>query len=242
MIILGQSLVVAAADVRVIVANPLRAVFGELGPQFERDTGHKLTISVVGSPAVKRAIDAGNAFDVAVTSTSVIDEMVSEGKLVAATRAPVAYARLGVGVRAGSRKPQVSTVESLKRALLNARSVAHSAEGSSSAYVKSLFGRLDIADQMMPKLKPMSGAGLLENIANGEDEMVVVSIPTIDAAPGVELAGSLPSELQTAISFAAGVVAGAREPEAALALIRHLTGPRATATLKSKGWEPGAPP
>ena len=145
-------------------------------------------------------------------------------------------------MRAGAPKLDLSSVEAFKRALLNARSVAHSAEGASSPYFQSLLGRLDIAEQMKPKLRPMSGGGgLLQNIASGEDEIVVVSIPTIVAAPGVDLAGPLPSELQTAISFAAGILTSAKEPEVAQAMIRFFTSPKATATLRTLGWEPGAP-
>ncbi len=242
MILLSHGFAAKAAEIKVIAAGPLTAVFKELGPQFERDTGHKLVTSFAPTAVVKRKIDAGETFDLAISVTSGIDDWIKEGKIVAAARAAVAYVGLGVGVRAGAPKPDIGSVEASKRALLNAKSVAHSTEGASAPYFKGLLERLGIAEEMKPKLKPMATttAGL-KSVASGEVEIVIFSVPTIAAAPGVELVGPFPSELQTYISFTAGVSTAAKEPEAAQALIKFLTSPVAVAVIKAKGMEPGTP-
>jgi len=241
MILLSHGFAAKAAEVKIIAAGPLTAAFNELGPQFERDTGHKLVTRFAGTSVVKREIDAGETFDLAISNTSAIDDWIKEGKIVAATRVAVGYAGLGVGVRAGAPKPDIGSVEASKRALLNAKSVAHGAESASAASFKGLLERLGIAEEMKPKLKPMGDGATYKGVANGEVEIVVAVVPGIVAAPGVELVGPFPSELQTYISFTAGVSTGAKEPEAAQALIKFLTSPAAVAVIKAKGMEPGTP-
>ena len=241
MILLSHGFAAKAAEVKIIAAGPLTAVFKELGPQFERDTGHKLVTRFAATSVVKREIDAGETFDLAISITSGIDDWIKEGKIVAATRAAVAYAGLGVGVRTGAPKPDIGSVEASKRALLNAKSVAHGAESASAASFKSLLERLGIAEEMKPKLKPMGPGAAYKSVASGEVEIIVAVVPGIVAAPGIELVGPFPSELQTYISFTAGVSAGAKEPEAARSLIKFLTSPEAVAVIKGKGLEPGTP-
>jgi molybdate transport system substrate-binding protein len=241
MILLAQGFAAEAAEVKVIAAAPMTAAFKELGTQFERDTGHKLVTKFAPTPLVKREIDAGETFDLAISVTSGVDDLIKEGKIVADTRAAVAFSGVGMGVRAGAPKPDISSVDALKRTLLNAKSVAHSAEGASVAIFRGLLERIGIAEEMKPKLKPMAGTAS-QSLASGEAEIVVLFVPTIVAAPGVELVGLFPSELQTYISFAAGIGIGAKEPAAAQALIKFLTSPAAVAVIKAKGMEPGTPP
>lgn len=214
-------------------------VINTLGPQFERDTGHKLVTRFASTSVVKREIDAGETSDLAISVTSGIDDWIKEGKIVAATRVAVAYTGLGVGVRAGAPKPDIGSVEAFRRALLNAKSVAHFAESASAASFKGLLERLGIAEEMKPKLKPMVGGAIYKSLTSGEVEIVIAVVPGIVAAPGVELVGSFPSELQIYVIFAAGVSTGANEPGAAQALIKFLTSPAAVAVIKAKGMEPG---
>lgn len=241
MILLLHGFAAKASEIKVIAAGPLTAAFNELGPQFERDSGHKLVTRFAGTAAVKREIDAGETFDLAISNTSAIDDLIKAGKIVAATRVAVGYAGLGVGVRAGAPKPDIGSVEASKSALLTAKSVAHGAESASAASFKGLLERLGIAEKMKPKLKPMGDGATYKGVASGEVEIVVAPVPGIVAAPGVELVGPFPSELQTYISFTAGVSTGAKEPEAAQALIKFLTSPAAVAVIKAKGMEPGTP-
>jgi molybdate transport system substrate-binding protein len=240
-VVMLQGPAAEAADVKVIGAIPMAGAIKELGAQFERDTGHKLITKFVSGPVVKREIDAGETFDVAVSITPVIDALIKEGKLVPDTRADVAYVGVGVGVRAGASKPDISSVDAFKRTLLNAKSVAYSAEGAAGTYFKGLLERLGVAEQMKPKLK-LSGSGSIavRAVAAGEAEMAVVAISNIMEV-GLDLVGPLPSELQRYISFAAGVSPSAKETEAAEALIKLLTTPAAIAAIKAKGMEPGAP-
>ena len=240
MILFALGLAAEAAEVKVIGANPMKPAVQELGAQFERDTGHKLVTKFVSGPLVKREIDAGETFDLAISITPLIDGLIKEGKIVAGSRADVAYAGVGVGVRGGAPKPDIGSVEAFKHALLNAKSVAHSPEGPSGVYFKGLLDRLGIAEEMKPKLKPMSGDALAKAVPSGEAEMIISSMPDI-MTEGTVLVGPLPPELQLYIRFAAGVGTNAKEPEAAQALIKFLTSPAAVAVIKAKGMEPGTP-
>lgn len=228
------------AEVRVIAATPMSGVLTQLGKQFERDTGHTVSARFVSGPVVKREIDSGQPFDLAVSITPVIDALVKEGKIVAATRADVAYAGVGVGVRAGAPKPDVSTVEAFKSALLNAKSVAHSADGASGDYFKDLLARLGIAEQMKPKLRPLPPDALAQAVPSGAAEMIVVTMSVI-VGGAAELVGPVPAELQFYNSFAAGAGANAKQMAAAKALLAAMTAPTAAAVIKAAGMTPGAP-
>ena len=150
------------------------------------------------------------------------------------------YAGVGVGVGAGAPKSGIGSVEAFKRALLNAKSVAHSAEGPSGVYFRSLLDRLGIAEEMKPKLKPLSGDALAKAVPSSQAELIVSSMPDI-LAEGIVLVGPLPAELQSYIRFAAGVGANAKEAKAAEVLIKFLTAPAAIPVINAKGMEPGSP-
>lgn len=240
LLLLLQTPIAHGAEVRLIGATPLTFVAEELGLQFERNTGHKLITRFVSGPIVKREIDAGETFDVALSITPVIDALVKEGKIVAATRADIAYAGVGVGVRSGAPKPDISTVDAFRRALLDARSVAHSSEGASGTYFKSLLERLGVADQMKSKLRPMPADRIAQAVPAGEAEMIVVTMSVI-VGSAAELVGPIPPELQFYNSFAGGVGANAKDKDAAAALIRFLTAPAAAVVIRAKGMEPGVP-
>jgi molybdate transport system substrate-binding protein len=241
LVLFVQCLTAAAAEVVLKAADPLTRVINELGPRFERDTGHKLVAKFTPGPVVKRDIDAGEAFDIAITVTPLIDALIKERKIVAGTRSDVAYSGIGVGVRAGAPKPDISSVEAFKRALLNVKSVAFAAEGASGTYFRNLIERLGIAEQMKSKLKPLPFDVLIKAVPSGEAEMIVVTTSII-VAGAAELVGPVPSELQFYNSFAAGVGTDAKQTEAAEALIRLVTSPTAVTVLKANGMEPGVPP
>jgi molybdate transport system substrate-binding protein len=227
-----------AADVKLIIATPMAGAVKEIGAQYERDTGHKLITKILSGPGVKREIDAGETFDLAISITPVIDALIKEGKLVAGTRADVAYGSLGAGVRAGAPKPDISSVDAFKRTLLNATSVVYSAEGAGGTYFRGLLERLGIADEMKTKLKPMTEDNYARAMRNGEAEMIVGAVSNVMEF-GADLVGPLPVELQNYIQFTAGVSVSAKETEAAKALIKLLTAPAAIAVIKAKGLEPG---
>jgi molybdate transport system substrate-binding protein len=236
-ILFAQSPTSDAAELKLKVADPLTAVVKELSPQFERDTGHKLIVKITPGPVVKRDIDAGEPFDLAISVTPVIDALIKEGKIVASTKADVAYSGIGVGVRRGAPKPDISSVEAFKG---NTKSVAYAAQGASGAYFKGLIERLGIADQMKPKLKPMSLDEFEPALSSGEAEMVIVTSSLI-VASAVELVGPVPSELQFYNSFAAGVGTDTKQAEIAKDLIKFITSPATVTVFKANGMEPGAP-
>ena len=242
MIPMTQPVVAHAADIKVLSTNAFRSVIAELGPQFERATGHKLAIKFVGGPdLVKRQINSGEAFDVAISISGVIDDLIKNGKIAPATRADVARTGIGVAVRAGVPKPDVSSVDAFKRTLLNAKSVAYATEGRSGAHFLTLLEQFSIAEEMKPKLKALTTATSNEAVAKGEVEIAALLISAIVSASGVELAGPLPSGLQSYLRFTAGARNDATPPEAANALIAFLTSPVAIPVIKAKGMEPATP-
>ena len=241
MFLLAQVHAVQSAEVKVLSVRPLKTLLEELGPQFERTTGHKLMIKYDVSAALKRQIDAGETFDVALILPAIIDELLKHGKVAAGTRTDISRAAIGVAVKKGAPKPDIGSAEALKRTLLNAKSIAYSGEGASGIYFKGVLERLGIAAETNPKLKPLGSSAVVPAVAKGEVELAVISPPAILAEPGAELVGILPKELQHYVVYTAGVSAAAKEADAAKALLKHLTTPAAMSVMKSKGLEPVAP-
>jgi molybdate transport system substrate-binding protein len=231
----------SAAEIRVLSVQPLKPLLEELGPPFERTTGHKLVIQYIVSAALKRQIDAGETFDVALILPAIIDDLLKQGKVAPGTRMDISRAAVGVAVRKGTPKPDISSTEAFKRTLLNAQSIAYSGEGASGIYFKRVLDRLGIAAEMTPKLKPLDSSAVVPSVANGEVELAVISPPAILAEPGAELVGLLPKDLQNYVVYTAGVSATAKEADAAKALLKHLTTPAAMSVMKAKGLEPVEP-
>ena len=226
-----------AAELKVVSGNGARAAVQELCRQFERASGHKITLHFEVNAALQRKIEAGETFDVAILNPPVLDALIRQGKIVGA-RADIGRAGLGVAVRAGAPKPDIATVDAFRRALLAANAVAFPGEGASGRYFVSLVDRLGIAAEMKTKLKPMEAEDTVEVVARGDADMVVVVASRIYDVPGVDPVGPIPAELQTEIGFAAGLGAGAKEVEAANALIRFVASPEAVPILKAKGVTP----
>jgi molybdate transport system substrate-binding protein len=236
-----QCLAADGAEIKLFSVPALRSVLNELGPEFERSTGHTLVIKFEFVPLAVRQIEAGDTFDLAILEPVAIDKMIGQGRIAAESRADVAYVGLGVGVRAGGSKPDIGSVDAFKRALLDAKSIAYQPDTGSGIFFTGLLERLGIAADVKDKLRPKAGGAAIPSVASGEAEMVVVSIPGILATTGVEFVGPLPPELQFHIHFAAGVSTAAKEPDAARALLKLLTSKAAIPVFKSKGLEPGTP-
>lgn len=231
--------IAAANEVKVFSTIGVRSVMQELGPHFESATGHKLVFTFDVANALKRRIDAGESFDVAILTVPVMDELVKQSKIVAETRVTIARGGMGLAVRAGAPKPDISSSEAFKRTFLNAKSITYPKEGLTGIHVAKVLERLGITEVMGPK-STLTGAGSpAELVARGEVEIAAHIIPELLAVKGVELLGPFPSELQTYIVLPAGVSASATEPQAARELLRFLTGPVAVPLIKSKGYEPG---
>jgi molybdate transport system substrate-binding protein len=239
--LLAHSQAAQSAEVKVFSVLPLKPFLEAIGPDFERMTGHKLMISFNVSAGLKRQIDGGETFDVAIILPNIIEDLVKQGKVTADTRTDISRAAVGVAVKKGARKPDIGSTEAFKRTLLNAKSIAYSSEGGSGIYFKSVLERLGIAAELDPKLKPLASSAVVPSVANGEVELAVISPPAILADPGVELVGILPNELQNYVVYTAGISAASQEVIAAKALLKHLTTPAAILVMKSKGLEPVAP-
>jgi molybdate transport system substrate-binding protein len=228
-----------AAEIKVISSNALKTTLEQLAPAFEKATEHKLAFTWGAAVPLKAEIEKGATFDLAVLTTAAIDDLARQGKLVAATRAALANSGAGVAVRKGAPKPDITTVEAFKNALLNAKSVAYVEQGGTGIYLKALLARLGIADALKDKLKllpPENPAAYA--IANGEAEIGMTQISEILPYTGAELVGPFPKEIQLTTSFAAAVGTNARQPEAAAALIKFLTSPAAAGVIKAKGLDP----
>ena len=228
-----------AAEVKILTAGAMKAVVLELVPIFEKQTGHKAVIDNDTAGGLTKRIEGGEAFDLVVVTPGAIKELAAKGKF---DGAGVNVARVGVGVvvKEGAALPDIATVESFKRALLAAKSVAYidpAAGGSSGIYVAGLLDKLGIAAEIKPKAKLKKGGYVAELIASGEAELGLHQISEILPVKGVKLVGPLPAEIQNYTTYAAAVGAQAQQKEGAQAMLKLLAGAEAEAVLKARGME-----
>ena len=223
------------AEIKVFTARAIATVLDEIGPEFERQTGHKLNVISGFGPVFTRQIDAGEPFDIFVSTPATMERLFKEGKLIANSRTNLARSGTGVEVRTGASKPDVSTVDAFNRALLNAKSIGYLRVGG----VPQLVDRLGIADAIKSKVTIPDTDAVSELVANGELELGVVVITQILTTPGVEFVGPLPPEIQFYTMFVAGISANSKVQDAARDLIKFLAGPVAIPVIKSQGMEPG---
>lgn len=222
---------VHAAEIKVLSTNALKTALEELAPQFEKASGDKLAIAWGTAAALKAEIEKGAPVDVAVLTDAGIADLIKQGKLASLT--PVARSGIGIAIHKGAPKPDVSTVEAFKKTLLAAKSIAWVESGASGIYLKGLFAKLGIADQISGKLKPVKAAG--EAVAKGEAEIGFTQVSEILPYPTAEVGGMLPAEIQSVTNFSLGA---GKDSHAAAALVKFLTTPAAAAVIKAKGLEP----
>lgn len=227
-----------AVELKVLSGNGSRPAVIELSAQFEKATGHKVNVEFFVNPTVKKKVEEGEAFDVTVLNPPVLDELIKQGKVVASTRGVIGRIGLGAAIRQGAPRPDISTVEGFKAALLASKAVAFPGDGASGVYFVSLVERLGIAAQMKDKMMPMPGEYNVEVVADGKADMVVVVASRIFGVKGVDMIGLIPKELQTWIGFATGVSAASKQGEAARALAKFYTAPEAAKVLVPMGIEP----
>jgi len=227
------------SELHVMVSDGMKTVVEELTPQIERSIGRKLVMRFDSSRNLRDKIQAGEPFDAVIITSEVLDDLVRQGKISAASRREISRTGIGVGVRAGAPKPDISTPDALKQTLLNAKSLAFNPTGASSVHTYDMMARLGIADIMKPKLMLDPEPGRPQkNVADGKTDLVISLIPEIRFFPGVDLVGPLPAELQSYVNFAVGVAANAHDADGAKSLIQFLTGPATQPVLKAKGMEP----
>ena len=230
-----------AAEINVFTARLGATVLQEVGPQFERESGHRLNVSeIYGPPFIKR-LHSGEPLnaDVVILRFDLIDSLIKEGRLLADTRTDLMRTGLGVEVRAGALKPDISSVDAFKRALLSAKSIAYLGNGVESSYLDGLFASLGIADAVRPKLTRPDTDIVSTLTAKGEIELGIAITTQIRTTPGVEFVGPLPHEIQSYYAFTGAVSTTARAPDAARELIKFLIGPTAIPVIKAQGMEPG---
>jgi molybdate transport system substrate-binding protein len=231
----------AAAEIKVLTAGAFKQVLLAMVPEFEKQTGHKVTVENATVGELTRRIDGGEAFDLAIMTPRAIEDLTGKGKFAAGSRQTLARVGVGVVVRDGTPKPDISSVDAFKKSLLAAKSVAYidpAAGGSSGIYVSGLLDKLGIAGEVKPKAKLIHGGAVADHIAKGEAEVGIHQISEILPVKGIVLVGPLPADIQNYTVYAAGLGKNAKSPEAAQALIKALSGPAAADVLKSKGMEP----
>ncbi|MBV8242672.1 MAG: substrate-binding domain-containing protein [Hyphomicrobiales bacterium] len=230
---------VHAAEIRVLSTQATEQVYRELVPQFEKASGHKVTTVFTGTLDANKRLAAGETYDLLIMSAPSIEQHIKAGKVVAASRVDLAKSGVGVGVKAGAPKPDISTTEALKRTLLAAKSIGYST-GPSGIYMTGVFQRMGIADEIKPRLKQTpTGVFVGSIIANGEAEIGFQQVSELSHFAGVDYVGPLPAEIQQFTIFSSGIIAGAKEADAARALVNFITAPAAAAVFKKIGMEPG---
>lgn len=239
---LSMQVDVAAAELKVLSANGMREVMEDLGPKFERATGHRLAVAFATVGVIVKRIQGGETADVIVVPRQGIDRLVKDGTANAGSLTVLARSGIGVVVRKGAPKPDISTPEALKRTLLAATSITcldPAAGGLSGVHFAKVLDQLGIANEMKPKLifhPNAKAAGAL--VAGGKAEIGVNLIQELIPLPGIDLVGPLPGNLQLTTTFAATIMTGAKDAVASKALIDFLRTPEAAAVIKAKGMEP----
>jgi molybdate transport system substrate-binding protein len=226
------------AQLKVIVSGGFSAAYREVLPEFERTTGITVTTTSGGSfgndpNTIGAQLRRGVSADVVIMSREGLSELISEGRTVTGTDTDLAQASLGVAVRAGAPRPDISTVESFKQTLLRAKSVTFTSSTSGVYLMTTLFPRLGIADEMAKK-STTSGVAA---VARGDAEIAVQPVSELLPVPGVDFVGTIPAEVQKVNVYAAAVVTGSKEVEASKRLIAFLSSESATAAIKKSGME-----
>ena len=228
-----------APAVRVLASNGVQGALNEIIPQCERTIGHPLSVEFGTTATLKPKIEGGEAFDLTVLTSEAVDALIKEGKVAAESRADVARVGIGIGVRAGGAKPDVSTPDALKKTLLNAKSITYAAAGASRPPTDKMLNSMGIQDALKSKTLLLPGAEeTAAAVREGKAEILITLISEIKSAKGLELAGPLPKEFQAYITFVAGVSPNAKSADAAKAAVKYLTGPKAAASYQAKGMEP----
>jgi molybdate transport system substrate-binding protein len=232
-----------AAEIHVITSGGFTAAFIELVPEYERATGNKLEVGFGPSMGTTRdaipvRLDRGETIDVVIMASSALDDLIKQGKVRSGSRVDLVKSLIGMAVKTGAPKPDISSLDALKRTLLAAKSIAYS-DSASGVYLSTvLFPKLGIWDQIKSKSRKIEADPVGGVVANGQAEIGFQQISELRRVKGIDIVGELPPGAQTVTIFSAGIPATAKQPEAAKALIQWLASPAATAAIKKSGLEP----
>jgi molybdate transport system substrate-binding protein len=230
-----------AAEVHVMISGGLSAAYNALVPEFEKATGNKVVTAYGPSMgttvnAIPVRLERGEPADVLILVGYALDDLIKKGKAV--SRVDLVNSKIGIAVKAGAAKPDISSADAVKRALLAAKSVAYS-DSASGVYVSTeMFDRLGIAAEMKDKAKKIPATPVAEIVAKGEAELGLQQMSELKPIPGIEIVGPLPDSLQKITVFSAGIASASKEPEAGKALIQFLASPAARKTIVDSGLEP----
>jgi molybdate transport system substrate-binding protein len=230
-----------AAEVHVMISGGLSAAYNALVPEFEKATGNKVVTAYGPSMgttvnAIPVRLERGEPADVLILVGYALDDLIKKGKAV--SRVDLVNSKIGIAVKAGAARPDISSADAVKRALLAAKSVAYS-DSASGVYVSTeMFDRLGIAAEMKDKAKKIPATPVAEIVAKGEAELGLQQMSELKPIPGIEIVGPLPDSLQKITVFSAGIASASKEPEAGKALIQFLASPAARKTIVDSGLEP----
>jgi molybdate transport system substrate-binding protein len=228
-----------AAELKVIAGGSMTAPLNQLSPEFEKATGHRLSIHFDSTPNIIARVNSGTPFDVVVVPVDVFKDAAARARVAPGPTIDIARVGYGVIVRAGAAKPDISTSDAFKKAMLAASSVAFLPASAAGAHITKVFERLGIAEEMKAKTKVQAApAQIPQAVAKGEAE-IGVFLSNVLISPGVEPVGPFPGDLQQELLFTSAVAADTREADAAKALIDYLRTPAATAVIKAAGMTPG---
>jgi len=242
-LMLGMALVLPpvakAAELKVLAGGSIAGPLNEFNVKFEQATGHKVTIHFDSTPNLIKLATSDTPFDLGVVPIDVFKDAAAKARFVPGPTTDIARVGYGVAVRAGAAKPDISSPDALKQTLIKAQSIATLPASAAGAYVLSVFDRLGIGEEIKAKIKAQkTPAEIPQAVAKGEAELGVF-LTNVLIAPGVELAGAFPAELQQELLFTAAVAQASKEADAAKAFITFLRSPAATAVIKAKGMNPG---
>jgi molybdate transport system substrate-binding protein len=235
--VLLQPTAALADEIKVLSSVGIKAVVDELAPQFEKTTKHKVTAVFDLASTLKTKIEGGEAFDVAILTPPLLDDLIAKGLVAPASRSLVARVGLGLMIKAGARKPDVSSTDAFKRTLLDAKSITYASAGASGIAFLAIAEKLGIAPQIKAKAKPVaSGEDVNANIVSGAADLAVLPVSEILPVKGAELGGVFPADVQTYVIMAAGMSATTRG-NAAKEFVTFLMSPANNAVVKTKGME-----
>lgn len=225
-----------AAEIRMLATGATKAIVTELARSFEAASGHTVIITTDTAGGVAKRVEAGEPFDVAIATRGVVETLVGKGKVAAGSSAEIASTSIGVAVKAGAAKPDIATVESFKKMLLDAKTIAYvdpASGGTSGIYIAGVIDKLGLTEALKPKLRLKAGGYVAELVATGDAEVALHQVSEIVPVKGVVLVGGLPAEIQSVTTYTGALAPAASEP--ARALLAHLAGPAAVPVLAQAG-------
>lgn len=233
---------VAAADIVVMTSGAFTAAYLELGPGFEHATKDKLVTATTtmgtGAESIPNRLARGEPADVVIVAAEALDDLIKAGRIVPGSRVDLARSSIAMAVRAGARKPDISSVDGLKRALLDAKSIAYSASVSGDYLANELFSKLGIAEQMKGKSRRIERERVGEVVARGDAEIGFQQVSELLPIAGIDIVGPLPAGAQRVTIFSAGIATNSTHPDQARALVKFLSSPAAAGVVRKSGMDP----